>query len=107
QLDLREHLEQAREHPRGDPLARVAHADEVIWTLDLRDDRDTPPPFSVYLAAFVRRFPKTCSSLVGSPSRVMGSGGTETVSSCPLSRTRAVTGSTARARTAARSTTSL
>ena len=40
------------------------------------------PPFSVYLAAFVRRFPKTCSSLVGSASTIIGSRGTETVSSC-------------------------
>ena len=39
------------------------------------------PPWSVYLAALLSRFAKTCSSRVGSASRRTGSGGRATVSS--------------------------
>ena len=41
------------------------------------------PPGSVYLALLVSRLPKTWASRVRSASRKTGSGGSETVSSCP------------------------
>ena len=43
------------------------------------------PPQSVYLQAFVRRFPRSCSSLIGSPATNICLLGTKMVKSCSIS----------------------
>ena len=67
-VDLREHVEDARQVVGGDADAVVAHADH-----DLLPSRSTVsqmwPPLSVNLQALFSRLPTTCASRAGSASR--------------------------------------
>ena len=79
-LALDEQVEDPRQHFGGDPDSRVPdpHHDLIPSRSAVSPIR---PPMSVYLTAFVRRFRRICSSLVGSASSRIDSSGSEMWSS--------------------------
>ena len=81
----------------------VADGDDDLLPLPLGGEPDVPPA-RVYLALLVSRLPNTWASRVRSASRCTGSGGSETVSSCPASSISGRAVSTALLTTSASST---
>ena len=71
-IDLREHLENSRQHVGGDADAGIAHGEYDVGPLALRGE---PNLTGLLVAALFSRLAITCVSRTGSPSSVTGSDG--------------------------------
>src|SRR5262249_6933860 len=105
-IRLHERLEDGGEHVWRNARPGVLHPQDQLAAL-LPGGQPDLTPWSVYLAALLSRFAKTCSRRVGSASRRTGSGGRSTVSVCWRSSMSGRVASTVRSTTGAMSTASL
>ena len=71
-LDLRKHREHRRNGVRREAHARVRDRERSPQRVVGRTRRDYRPPGSVYFAAFVSRFDRTCASRSGSAAKSTG-----------------------------------